>query len=242
MNAYNVIFFVALPYAALLMFLVGTIYRYKATKFKFSSLSSQFLETRKLYWGSVPFHWGILFLFFGHLTAFLLPSSILAWNQQPVRLMILEVSAFAGGVVTLFGLIGLFYRRLVDARLRKVTSIIDIVLEALLITEIFLGLWIAFGFRWGSSWFATVLSPYLKSIFTFSPNIDAVVMLPFVIQLHIILAFIIFLIIPFTRLVHVLVYPLSYLWRPYQKVIWYWDRKKVRDPQTSWTMHKPQNN
>lgn len=242
MTPLNVIFFIALPYAALLMFLVGTIYRYKATKFKFSSLSSQFLETRKLYWGSVPFHWGILFLFFGHLIAFLFPSSILAWNQQPVRLLILEVSAFVGGVVTLVGLINLFYRRLTDSRLRKVTSLIDILLEALLVAEIFLGLWVAYGFRWGSSWFATVLSPYLKSIFTFSPNIDAVIMLPFVIQLHIILAFVIFLIIPFTRLVHVLVFPLSYLWRPYQKVIWYWDRKQVRNPDAKWTIHKPKNN
>ncbi|MDZ7764416.1 MAG: respiratory nitrate reductase subunit gamma [Melioribacteraceae bacterium] len=126
--------------------------------------------------------------------------------------------------------------------MRKVTSLIDILLEALLITEIFLGLWVAFGYRWGSSWFATVLSPYLKSIFTFSPNIDAVVMLPFVIQLHIIFAFVIFLIIPFTRLVHVLVFPLSYLWRPYQKTIWNWDRKKIGSPQTKWTIHKPRNN
>lgn len=242
MTPFNVIFFIALPYAALLMFLVGTIYRYKATKFKFSSLSSQFLETRKLYWGSVPFHWGILFLFFGHLIAFLFPSSILAWNQKPVRLLILEISAFVGGVVTILGLINLFYRRLTDARLRKVTSLIDVLLEALLVTEIFLGLWVAYGFRWGSSWFATVLSPYLKSIFTFSPNIDAVVMLPFIIQLHIILAFVIFLIIPFTRLVHLLVYPLSYLWRPYQKVIWYWDRKQIRNPHTKWNIHKPKNN
>lgn len=242
MNAFNVIFFIVLPYAALLMFLVGTIYRYKATKFKFSSLSSQFLETKKLYWGSVPFHWGILFLFFGHLIAFLFPSSILAWNQQPVRLLILEISAFIGGVVALLGLINLFYRRLTDARLRKVTSLIDILLEALLIIEIFLGLWVAFGYRWGSSWFATVLSPYLKSIFTFSPNIDAVVMLPLVIQLHIILAFVIFLIIPFTRLVHVLVYPLSYLWRPYQKVIWNWEKKKINDSETKWTIYRPKNN
>lgn len=242
MQAFNNIFFIALPYAALLMFFVGTIYRYKATKFKFSTLSSQFLETRKLYWGSVPFHWGILFLFFGHLTAFLFPSSILLWNQQPVRLAILEISAFIAGILTFAGLVNLFYRRMSNPRIRKVTSYMDIMLELLLVTQILLGLWVAYGFRWGSSWFATVLSPYLNSIFTFNPQIDAVAMLPFVIQLHIIFAFVIFMIIPFTRLVHLLVYPLSYLWRPYQKVIWYWDRKKIRSPQTKWTIHKPKNN
>lgn len=242
MNVFNTIFFIALPYAALMMFFVGTIYRYKATKFKFSSLSSQFLETRKLYWGSVPFHWGILFLFFGHLTAFLFPSAILAWNQIPIRLIILEISAFVGGILTLLGLINLFYRRLSNARLRKVTSIIDVILELLLISQIFLGLWVAYGFRWGSSWFATVLSPYLKSIFTFNPNIDAVALLPFIIQLHIIIAFFIFLLIPFTRLVHLLVFPLSYLWRPYQKVMWNWDKNKIRNPNTRWNLNKPKNN
>ncbi len=242
MNAFNNIFFIALPYVALLMFLVGTIYRYKATKFKFSTLSSQFLETRKLYWGSVPFHWGILFLFFGHLTAFLFPGYILLWNHIPVRLAILEISAFVAGIITFLGLINLFYRRLANSRVRIVTNFMDIFLEILLFAQIFLGLWVAYGYRWGSSWFATILSPYLTSIFSLNPQIDAVVMLPLIVQLHIIFAFTIFMIIPFTRLVHLLVFPLSYLWRPYQKVIWNWNNKKIRNTKTKWTIHKPINN
>lgn len=241
MNAFNNFFFIALPYAALLMFFVGTIYRYKATKFKFSSLSSQFLETRKLYWGSLPFHWGILFLFFGHLTAFLFPGSILLWNQQPLRLAILEISAFVGGLITFAGIVSLLYRRLSNPHIRRVTNYMDIILELLLIIQIFLGLWVAYGYRWGSSWFAAIMTPYLNSIFSFNPNIDAVIALPLVVQLHIILAFIIFMIIPFTRLVHLLVFPLSYLWRPYQKVIWNWNRRQVRSQHAKWNTHKPKN-
>jgi nitrate reductase gamma subunit len=242
MAFYNNFFFTVLPYVAIIIFFIGIVYRFRAVKFSYSSLSSQFLETRKLYWGSVPFHWGIIFLFFGHLIAFLVPGYILLWNQQPLRLAILELTAFTFGLMTFIGLINLFYRRLTNARVRKVTNYVDIFLEVILLAQIFLGLWIAVGYRWGSSWFAIVLSPYLKSIFTLNPQIDAVAMLPLVIQLHIILAFIILLIIPFTRLVHLLVFPLSYLWRPYQKVIWNWDRKKIRNPQTSWTLHKPRNN
>lgn len=242
MNLYNNFFFVALPYVAVIIFLIGTIYRYRATKFKYSSISSQFLETRRLYWGSVPFHWGIIFLFFGHLTAFLVPRYVLLWNQQPLRLAILEITAFVFGIMTFLGLINLFYRRLTNPRIRKVTNYADIILEILLLTEIFLGLWVAYGYRWGSSWFAVVLTPYLQSIFELNPQIDAVAMLPLVIQFHIILAFIILLIIPFTRLVHLLVFSLSYLWRPYQKVIWNWNRKKVRNPKTNWTIHNPTNN
>ncbi|HQJ46529.1 MAG TPA: respiratory nitrate reductase subunit gamma, partial [Ignavibacteriaceae bacterium] len=110
------------------------------------------------------------------------------------------------------------------------------------LAEIFLGLWVAYGYRWGSSWFAAVLSPYLISIFTFNPNIEPVVNMPLVIQLHIAIAFLIVLLIPFSRLVHFLVFPLSYLWRPYQKVIWNWNRKKVRDPRSVWSVNKPTNN
>jgi Nitrate reductase gamma subunit len=118
----------------------------------------------------------------------------------------------------------------------------DIILEILLLAQVFLGLWVAYGFRWGSSWLAIVLTPYLYSIFNLNPQVDAVIMLPVIVQLHIIGAFLIVMIIPFTRLVHFLVFPLSYLWRPYQKVIWNWDRKKIRSPKTEWTIHKPTNN
>jgi len=242
MNTLNNFLFIALPYVALTVFLIGTIYRYKVTKFKFSSLSSQFLEGRKLFWGSIPFHVGILFLFFGHLIAFLIPRTVIAWNSVPLRLVILEVSGFIFGLSALVGMLNLFIRRNTDARVRVVTNKMDLIIESLLIIQIVLGLWIALGFRWGSSWFAAVLTPYLWSIFYLNPNIEAVSNLPLVIQLHISLAFVIFLLIPFTRLVHMLVPPLHYLWRPYQRVIWYWDRKKVRDPKSPWSVTKSQNN
>ena len=242
MNLLNNFFLIALPYTAIVVFLMGTIYRYKSTKFKYSSLSSQFLETRQLYWGSLPFHWGIVFLFFGHLIAFAIPQSVLLWNQLPVRLAILEITSFVFGIMTFLGLVNLFYRRITNSRIRVVTNYMDIILEVLLLTQIFLGLWVAYGFRWGTSWFSIILTPYLYSVFTLNPQIDAVIMLPVVIQLHIIGAYLIVMIIPFTRLVHFLVFPLSYLWRPYQKVIWNWDRKKVRNAKENWTLHKPTNN
>ena len=238
---YNFLF-IALPYVALTVFLIGTIYRYKGTKFNFSSLSSQFLEGRKLFWGSVPFHYGIIFLFFGHLIAFLIPGTVIAWNSEPLRLVILEVTGFVFGLSALVGMVSLFFRRTTDARIKVVTSKMDLIIELLIITQIILGLWIAYGFRWGSSWFASVLSPYLWSIFYLNPNIEAVSNMPLVIQLHISLAFFIVLLIPFTRLVHLLVPPLHYLWRPYQRVIWYWDRKKVRNPKSPWSVTKSQNN
>ena len=134
MNFYNNFFFIALPYVAIIIFVIGTIYRYRETKFKYSSISSQFFETRMLYWGSVPFHYGIIFLFFGHLTAFLIPRYVLLWNQQPLRLAILEITAFVAAILTFLGLINLFYRRLKNPYVRKVTNYADIILEILLLT------------------------------------------------------------------------------------------------------------
>ncbi len=242
MNTFNNFFFIAFPYVALIVFLIGSIYRYKTTKFKFSSLSSQFLEGRQLFWGSVPFHWGIVILFFGHLIGFLIPKTVLAWNSVPIRLIILETTVFIFGLSAFIGLIILFIRRKTNKRITSVTSKMDYFIEILLLIQIFLGLRVATGYRWGSAWFAAILSPYLMSIFTFNPQINAVTNLPLVIQLHIIIGFLIILLIPFTRLVHFLVYPLNYLWRSYQKVIWNWTRKKARNPAATLSTTKPKNN
>ncbi len=242
MDLLNNFLFIALPYVALTVFLIGTIYRYRGTKFKFSSLSSEFLEGKKLFWGSVPFHYGIMVLFFGHLIAFLLSDVILSWNSSPLRLIILEVSAFIFGLSALVGMFNLLLRSKTNPRIDIITTKMDLIIELILLIQIFFGLWVAYEYRWGSSWFASVMSPYLTSIFTLNPQIDAVSSMPWVIKIHVSLAFTIVLLIPFTRLVHLLVPPLSYLWRPYQKVIWYWNRKKIRDPKTLMNVTRSKNN
>lgn len=238
----NIFLFVVFPYLAVAVFLIGFIYRYGQTGFKVSSLSSQFLEGRNLFWGAVPFHFGILVVFLGHLIAFLFPAQTLMWNSQPVRLIILEVTAFTFGVSVFVGLLVLMLRRLGNGRLRIVTSPMDIAIECLLLTQVVLGCWIALGYRWGSSWFSADLSPYLWSLVKFNPEIEAIGALPWVVKLHIVGAFLILFMIPFTRLVHFLVAPFHYIWRPYQLVMWTWNRKRVRDPKTVWTEHRPENN
>jgi nitrate reductase gamma subunit len=242
MNALNTFLFVGFPYAAVVVFVVGVTYRYRQEGFTVSSLSSQFLEGNNLFWGVVPFHIGILAVFLGHLLAFLVPQATLAWNQVPVRLIILEVSAFIFGLTVLAGLVALMFRRFTKARIRAVTTRADVFVEFLLLAQIVLGLWIALGFRWGSSWFAADLTPYLWSLVRLSPETAAVFALPWVIKLHIVGAFVLILVVPFTRLVHFVVAPLHYIGRPYQQVIWNWNRKKIRDPRTAWSDARPRNN
>ena len=239
----NYLLFVVLPYACMAIFLVGSIYRYVNKGFTVSSISSQFLEGKKLFWGSQPFHWGLFVLFFGHLIAFLFPRAVIAWNGQPVRLLILEIAAFSFGLCALLGLILLVNRRLTSRRVQIVTSKMDVVVYLILLTQIISGLLVAYHNRWGSSWFAAFLTPYLRSIFVFNPQIDAVASVNSLsLKIHIISAFSLIGIIPFTRFIHFLVYPVDYLWRSYQQVIWNWNRRNIRTSRSHSEGHKSSNN
>lgn len=224
----NILTLVAFPYIALVLFLIGSIYRYVNRGFQVSSLSSEFLERKKLFWGSQPFHWGLMWLFFGHLIAFLFPASVLAWNGEPVRLLILEMSAFIFGLATLLGLVLLIRRRLGSRRVMMVTNRMDMLVYVVLLVQVLTGLIVAVTNNWGSSWFASALTPYLRSIFALNPDVAEVSALPWSVKMHMFSAFFIVAIIPFTRFIHFLVAPVDYIWRGYQVVIWNWSRKAIR--------------
>lgn len=242
MNLLNNFLFVALPYVAVALFLAGAIYRYRAKGFSYSALSAQFLEGGGIYLFAVLFHWGILVVFLGHLIVFLFPGATLLWHSSPARLIADELVFLTFGFSVLIGLAGLFIRRITQARIRVVTSPMDMIIELVLLAQIVLGLWIALGYRWGYYWFASDMSPYLWSILSLNPRIEAVSALPWVIKAHIVGAFVILGMVPFTRLVHFLVAPFHYTWRGYQQVIWYWDRKQVRAQEAAWTTTPPRNN
>jgi nitrate reductase gamma subunit len=212
--------FAVFPYVAIIVAVVIGVYRYYKDRFSYSSFSSQFLENRKLFWGSVPWHYGILVILTGHLIGFLIPRSVLVWNGEPLRLYVLEAAALAFGLLTLWGLVMLIIRRAGSARLRVVTTGMDVVLLLVLLIQVVAGLWTAIFYRWGSSWYAAFAVPYLYSLIKLNPDISLVVNLPLAVKIHIIGAFVLILMVPFTRLVHMLTFPITYLWRPYQVVIW----------------------
>lgn len=217
----DALLFGALPYLALTVFLLASIARYRGWRFSYSSLSSQFLENRQHFWGLVPFHYGIIVVLTGHLVAFLIPREFLAWNSRPLRLYVLEISALAFGVLTLIGLTAAIVRRLTVPEVRAVTNRRDAVLFLLLAVQVVSGLGTAVLYPWGSSWYAATATPYLWSLFWFAPDITAVAVMPWLVKLHIVNAFVLLAYAPFSRLVHVLVAPLPYLWRKPQVVRWY---------------------
>jgi len=224
----DVTLFGVMPYVAIVLLVGVSIMRYRKEPFTFSSLSSQFLEARRLFWGSVPFHLGILTLFCGHLVGFLVPRQVQLWDAMPVRLFILESTALAAALLTAVGLVGLIARRLSSPRLLVNTTLLDIATYLALLFSIATGLWVALGLRWGSAWYAQVAAPYLWSILKLQPDIQRVAELPLAARLHIIAAWVLFSLFSFTRLVHVLVAPVPYLWRPTQLVIWNRARRRGR--------------
>jgi len=214
-------FFAVLPYVAMIVFFLGTIHRYRAETFTYSSLSSQLLENRHHFWALVPFHYGIIAVLTGHIVAFLIPREILLWNRVPLRLYLLELSALIFGISALIGFAAIIARRLTDTKVRVVTTPADWILYALLLIQLFSGVYVAVFYRWGSSWFAAAVAPYLWSLVKLNPDTSALSVMPWMVKIHVINAWLVIAFFPFTRLVHILVVPNQYLFRKRQVVRWY---------------------
>jgi nitrate reductase gamma subunit len=220
--------YVIFPYAAATLAVVVTFQRLFRRSFTYSSLSSQFLESDELFYGSVPWHVGILIVLAGHMIGFAIPKQVLWWNGVPARLYVLEITGLMFGLLALVGIVSLIIRRISSPRIRAVTSVMDIVVLVVLLVQVVLGVYIALFYRWGSSWYATSAVPYLRSLFLLQPDLKMIAPLPAAVKMHIVNAFVFLAILPFSRLVHMLVVPVHYLWRPYQIVIWNWDRRRDR--------------
>jgi nitrate reductase gamma subunit len=213
---------------ALFTFFLVTIMRYFSRTFSYSSLSSQFLENQQHFWGLVPFHYGILVVLAGHVVGLAVPRGVLLWNSHPLRLYILEATALIFGILTLVGLGAALVRRFTVSKVRIVTSPVDWLLFVLLLVQVIAGIAVALFHPWGSSWFAASATPYFWSLLTLNPDISYVTPMPWLVKLHILNAYLLILLFPFTRLVHVLVVPNPYLWRKPQVVRWAWNANVVR--------------
>jgi nitrate reductase gamma subunit len=227
----DVILFAVLPYIALISFVFVSIMRIRSGALRISSLSTQVLEGKMLFWGSNAWHYGLLIVLPGHLIAFLIPNAILAFNATPLRLFLLELTGLVGGLLMAFGLVILLFRRLYDAKVMRVSSVLDILILILFLLLVTTGLKIALSFRWGSSWYAAVMVPYLYSLLALSPDLNSITALPMEVKMHVLLAFLMFALLPFSKLIHVFSVPFSYPFRSPQLQRWNWDPKTIRDPE-----------
>lgn len=216
----DMILFGVFPYVAVALMIGVGIYRYTVDRYSWSSQSSQFLENRALFWGSVPWHYAILVILLAHFLAFLVPSGWAVILGNPLRLYLLEITGLGLGISSLIAIILLIFRRGVNARVAAVTTVIDWLVLAALLLQVATGVYIAFTLRWGSVWYLHTATPWLWSLLKFDPQVQYLTALPWVVKLHTFNAFLLLALFPFSRLVHVVSVPLGYLARPWQIVIW----------------------
>jgi nitrate reductase gamma subunit len=211
--------FVVFPYIAMVLAVGVGLYRYVTNRFSYSSLSSQFFENRALFWGSLPWHYGIVPILVAHLLVLVVPDFWVSLHRDATRTGIIELAGGALGLLALLGIVVLFIRKLAHAKIRSVTTVMDWILLTDLLLQVAAGTYIALFVRWGSLWYGYAAAPWLISLASLSPRIDFVTPLPWVVRFHLVNAFVLIGLFPFTRLVHIFTLPFAYLWRPYQVAI-----------------------
>jgi nitrate reductase gamma subunit len=215
----DIILFVAFPYVAVALAIVVGVQRYRTNRFSYSTLSSQILENRTLFWGSVPWHYGIVVVLLAHLIGFLIPGIWASITSDQAALYTIEMIGFAFGMAALFGLCVLMVRRSTYERIRAVTSPMDWVLLIALLVQVALGMYVSLAYRWGADWYVDTAVPWLVSLVSLNPQTQYVSSLPWAVKLHMLNGFLVIALFPFSRLVHLIMFPFWYIWRPYQLVI-----------------------
>lgn len=223
-NVYvNALLFGIYPYICLVVLLIGSLIRFDREPYTWKSDSSQMLRTGQLRLGSNLFHYGVITVILGHFAGFLAPHWAVDWALNPVahQLLAMVVGGIAG-VVAIVGLSILIYRRLGDPRIRLNSRKWDIAVTFMLWLQLALGLSTVplSAFHMDGVLFETLTS-YVKGIVTLNGDAASLMIgVPLTYKLHILLGFTLFLISPFTRMIHIWsgAGALAYLFRPYQIV------------------------
>jgi nitrate reductase gamma subunit len=211
------------PYICMAVFAVGSLVRFDRDPYTWKSDSSQLLRAGLLRWGSNLFHVGVLFIFFGHLFGLLTPHWGYAWLMTPGQKQLLAmISGGIAGALAMAGLTILIYRRIIDPRIRSNTRAGDVLVLTILWLQLALGLIsIAFSVRHLDGSLMLLLAEWAQRIVTFQAGAAAlIVAAPWIFKAHLVLGMTIFLVFPFTRLVHIWsgFAAVAYLFRPYQLV------------------------
>ena len=211
------------PYLAVTVMVVGSILRFDSNQYSWRSQSSQFLRRRQMVWGSNLFHLGMLVLLAGHFVGLLTPINIfdaVGISHQFKQTAALVVGGIAG-VLAYIGCTLLLHRRLFDPRIRRSSSIGDIAVLVLIWFQLTLGIATTY---WtirhldGSE--MVRFMGWANGILTLDPGAPEMLReVALVYKLHIILGLTLFLITPFTRLVHVWSAPIWFLFRPGWQIV-----------------------
>ncbi len=223
MSALHNFFFSIYPYICLAIFLMGSLARFDRDQYTWKSDSSQLLRKGSLRWGSNLFHIGILFLFFGHFVGLLTPHWVYEnFISAPDKQLMAVYSGGAAGLICFVGLTLLLHRRLFDPRIRLTSHRTDIAILVILWIQLTIGLaTLPLSLQHSDGGAMMMLGEWAQRLVTFQPGgAELLVNLEWTYKIHLVLGMTIFLLFPFSRLVHVWsgFGSLAYLARPYQVV------------------------
>jgi nitrate reductase gamma subunit len=211
------------PYLCLTVFLLGSLLRFDREQYTWRSGSSQLLRRRQLMWGSNLFHVGILAIFLGHFVGLLTPIRVfdaIGISHGFKQLMAIVVGGIAG-LACLIGIALLTHRRLFDARIRAASSFGDIAILLLLFGQLLLGLaTIPVSMRHLDGHEMVKFMDWAQGVLTLQLDSWRLVgdAHP-IFKAHLFLGMTIFLVFPFTRLVHVWSAPIWYLGRQGYQIV-----------------------
>jgi nitrate reductase gamma subunit len=222
------------PYLAVTVLIVGSILRFDANQYSWRSQSSQFLRRRQMVIGSNLFHMGILVLLFGHFVGLLTPVTVI--DNLGIGHGFKQAAALVvGGIAGIAAFVGcslLLHRRLFDPRIRRSSSIGDILVLVLIWSQLVLGIlttWWTLEHMDGSEMLRFM--SWAQGVLTLDPNAPAQIKeVALVYKLHIVLGLTLFLITPFTRLVHIWSAPIWFLLRPGYQIVRARDTRRPPSP------------
>ena len=202
-----------LPYVALTVLATGLIYRTIRRNNTIQASSSQFISNDKsLRWGSTLFHYAILLVLLGHILGLLTPEWLYNWfmTNETKRLLAILMGSISGAAA-LVGITLLVVRRFSNKRVWATSKIQDYVIVVLLLVQISLGLWCTYIIIQSSLEDYMAMEYWAQGIFIFEPDswkyiADA----DLIYKLHIVNGFLIFIIFPFTKLMHMIMVPIHY--------------------------------
>lgn len=222
MNALHNFLFVVYPYICLAVFLMGSLARFDRDQYTWKSDSSQMLRGRGMKWASNLFHAGILFLMVGHTVGMLTPHALYEhFISASTKQMLAIVAGGVAGTFCFIGLSMLIWRRMTDPRIRLTSHRTDLAILWILWAQLSLGLiTLPFSLSHADGSVMLVLSDWAQRIVSFNPDASGLVHLAWPYKVHMVLGMTIFLLFPFSRLVHVLsgLASVFYVFRPYQVV------------------------
>jgi nitrate reductase gamma subunit len=204
------------------VFLLGSLIRFERDPYTWRASSSQILRKRQLFWGSNLFHVGILFLLFGHTVGLLTPTGLYTLViTVPQKQMMAVISGGIAGALCFIGLTMLLHRRLFDERIRRTSSVMDIAILAILWVQLTLGLvTLPLSIHHSDGGVMLALSHWAQGIVILDPvDVTTLEALPWLYLAHLVLGMTVFLVFPFSRLVHIWSAPVWYLGRRGYQVV-----------------------